>query len=34
MVIAKRMDTVAELKTPSKVVNLTQDAEVATADQK
>jgi UDP-GlcNAc:undecaprenyl-phosphate GlcNAc-1-phosphate transferase len=34
MVIAKRMDGTAELKTPSKVVNLTQEAEVATADQK
>lgn len=34
MVIAKRMDGIAELKTPSKVVNLTQEAEVATADQK
>ena len=34
MVIAKRMDGTAELKTPSKVVNLTTETEVATADQK
>jgi UDP-GlcNAc:undecaprenyl-phosphate GlcNAc-1-phosphate transferase len=34
MVIAKRMESTAELKTPSKVVNLTPEAEVATADQK
>jgi hypothetical protein len=34
MVIAKRMDGATELKTPSKVVTLTQDTEVAAADQK
>lgn len=34
MVIAKRMDGAMELKTPSKVVTLTQETEVATADQK
>jgi UDP-N-acetylmuramyl pentapeptide phosphotransferase/UDP-N-acetylglucosamine-1-phosphate transferase len=34
MVIAKRMDGATELKTPSKVVTLTQDTEVASADQK
>jgi UDP-N-acetylmuramyl pentapeptide phosphotransferase/UDP-N-acetylglucosamine-1-phosphate transferase len=34
MVIAKRMDGATELKTPSKVVTLTQDSEVAAADQK
>jgi hypothetical protein len=34
MVIAKRMDGAMELKTPSKVVTLTQESEVATADQK
>jgi UDP-N-acetylmuramyl pentapeptide phosphotransferase/UDP-N-acetylglucosamine-1-phosphate transferase len=34
MVIAKRMDGATELKTPSKVVTLTQDTEAATADQK
>jgi UDP-N-acetylmuramyl pentapeptide phosphotransferase/UDP-N-acetylglucosamine-1-phosphate transferase len=34
MVIAKRMDGTAELKTPSKVVTLTPDKEVAAADQK
>lgn len=34
MVIAKRMEATSELKTPSKVVTLTPEAEVATADQK
>jgi UDP-N-acetylmuramyl pentapeptide phosphotransferase/UDP-N-acetylglucosamine-1-phosphate transferase len=34
MVIAKRMDGATELKTPTRVVNLTQETEVATADQK
>ncbi|HEY6503450.1 MAG TPA: MraY family glycosyltransferase [Chitinophagaceae bacterium] len=34
MVIAKRMDGAMELKTPSKVVTLTQETEVATADKK
>jgi UDP-GlcNAc:undecaprenyl-phosphate/decaprenyl-phosphate GlcNAc-1-phosphate transferase len=34
MVIAKRMDGGTELKTPSKVVTLTQDTEAVAADQK
>lgn len=34
MVIAKRMDGATELKTPSKVVTLTQEAEAAIADNK
>jgi UDP-GlcNAc:undecaprenyl-phosphate GlcNAc-1-phosphate transferase len=34
MVIAKRVDGATELKTPSKVVTLTPETEVATADQK
>ncbi len=34
MIIAKRIDGASELKTASKVVTLTQDNEVATADQK
>jgi UDP-GlcNAc:undecaprenyl-phosphate/decaprenyl-phosphate GlcNAc-1-phosphate transferase len=34
MVIAKRMEGTSELKTPSKVVTLTQETEIAAADQK
>jgi UDP-N-acetylmuramyl pentapeptide phosphotransferase/UDP-N-acetylglucosamine-1-phosphate transferase len=34
MVIAKRLDGISELKTPSKVVTLTQETEIAAADQK